>query len=470
MIIDAHVHLDLKRYKNVKKAAAQTIKDMDKALIDKAILIPDNYMNLNEHIEEACRLFPGKFYGFGMVNPRESRKKIKEDIDRFAGKKWFRGMKLHPRTQGFTLDERGVSFVLKCRGLYNLPVTIDCLPAFKFTDLDERNFPNAFDRLAKENPATNIIIAHMGGHRLMDAFGVGVSNTNIFLEVSYTFYFYRGSNVENDMAFAMKKLGSKRIIYGSDHPGIGLAEGLAMFGRFCRAHKIDVAGRKDIFGGTISRLIHLQNRDCGMAEKDKREIIKLYEDRLKNYGANIKTMGWRDRPQQKLRFKMLAGVGELDGKSVLDVGCGFGDFYDYLRKNGIKVKYTGFDISPGIIETARRKHPALSFEVKDILKENTPKRYDYVVASGIFNKKISNNRSHAKRMIAKMFDMSKRGIAFNMFTTCVDYKEDILYYYPTEEMIEFTRNLNPFVGLKRNYPLYDFTFYVYKTKNPQNSR
>ena len=257
MTIDAHVHIDLKRWKTVKAAAGNLVRDMEKSGVEKAVLLPDNYLNLNEHIEKACALFPGKFYGFGMVNPLQAKGRIKKEMQALTSKKWCKGIKIHPRTQNFNLDAPGVFHIAEFAAKSEFPLTIDCLPIFKFTVLDEKSFPNAFDRLAKNNPCTNIIIAHMGGHRLMDAFAVAKANPNIFLEVSYSFYFYSGSSVENDMLFAIKKLGPQKIIYGSDHPAIGIGKGLKNFKALCDKINLKTADQRYIFGKNISRLINI---------------------------------------------------------------------------------------------------------------------------------------------------------------------------------------------------------------------
>jgi len=257
MKIDAHVHLNIPKYKNVNNAAKELIREMNTCGIDKVILLPDNQMNVNSHIDRACNLFPDRFYGFGMVNPKDKKRKILRDIDSLARKKWFRGIKIHPRTQHFTLREKGVFHIAKHIASHDFPLTIDCFPSFKFTHLSEDMFPNAFDKLAKACPETNIIMAHMGGHRLLDAFAVARSNPNIFLEVAYTFHFFRNSSVERDMIFAIKKLGSRKIIYGTDYPAIGIKEGFNMFNKLCDRHKIGLEEKRDLFCGTISKLIHL---------------------------------------------------------------------------------------------------------------------------------------------------------------------------------------------------------------------
>lgn len=199
-----------------------------------------------------------------------------------------------------------------------------------------------------------------------------------------------------------------------------------------------------------------------MLEKEKEEIISLYETRLNEHGDSVKTMGWRDREQQYLRFKILSEIGDLNDAKILDVGCGFGDFYEYLINKSIEVDYTGYDISPKIIDVAKSKHPQIKFEVKDILKERINEKFDYVLESGILNKRISNNIEYAEEMIARMFELCEIGIAVNMMTDYVDYKEDYLYYYSPEEMFEFCKSLGKFVTLRHDYPLHEFTLYIYK--------
>jgi len=194
---------------------------------------------------------------------------------------------------------------------------------------------------------------------------------------------------------------------------------------------------------------------------DKADIIDLYEERLKRYGVNVLTVGWKNAKQQRLRFKHLTNIKGFEDKSLLDVGCGFGDLYNYLRKQGLDVKYTGYDLSPKLIEIAKRKNSHLNFEVKDILSEEFGK-FDYIVTSGTLNKKVSDNLSYATRMIETMFKHCRKGIAFNMFTTLVDFKEDYLYYYSPDSMLKACRQMSRKVMMKHNYPLHDFTFQVYR--------
>jgi len=68
-----------------------------------------------------------------------------------------------------------------------------------------------------------------------------------------------------------------------------------------------------------------------------------------------------------------------EGASVLEVGCGTGDLLAALRPaDGV-----GVDLSPRMIDIARRKHPQLHFEVADAESLDSPalagRTFDYIV-------------------------------------------------------------------------------------------
>lgn len=52
-----------------------------------------------------------------------------------------------------------------------------------------------------------------------------------------------------------------------------------------------------------------------------------------------------------------------DGQSFLDLGCGFGETYSLFRQNGIDIDYTGIDLIPVFIDTARERYPEARFEM-----------------------------------------------------------------------------------------------------------
>ena len=67
------------------------------------------------------------------------------------------------------------------------------------------------------------------------------------------------------------------------------------------------------------------------------------------------------------------------GASVLEIGCGTGDLLHALRpRRGL-----GIDLSPRMVEIARRKYPDLEFSVGDVEVLDIEERFDYVLLSDL---------------------------------------------------------------------------------------
>jgi SAM-dependent methyltransferase len=205
-----------------------------------------------------------------------------------------------------------------------------------------------------------------------------------------------------------------------------------------------------------------------MNQAERQHVIDRYAERLGRLGPVVQALGWRDQAQQELRFRVMAdGMRSVDGASVLDVGCGFGDFYDYLTAAGHDVRYTGCDLSPDVLAVARERHPELTFEQRDILDRPHPSRsFDYVCMSGIFNHRISDNDAFLRAMLAAAFDTCSTGVVSNMTTSYVDYQDAHLYYFSPEDVFRQARTLSKRVALRHDYPLYEFTLFIYRDDTP----
>jgi len=199
-----------------------------------------------------------------------------------------------------------------------------------------------------------------------------------------------------------------------------------------------------------------------MQEKEKNALVKLYEERFKELGEDVRTLGWKNREEQTLRFKMLCEVGDLRNSSVCDVGCGFGDLLDYLRSTAGEVKYTGIDIVPSLLERARQKHPESSFYCLNLVEEPFEEEHDYFLLSGSLSYKIIDNLAFAERMIERMFRLARKGVAVNFLSTYVNFQHERNYHYAPEEMFRFAKRLSRWVRMRHDYPLWEFTLYLFK--------
>src|SRR5262245_18456396 len=102
--------------------------------------------------------------------------------------------------------------------------------------------------------------------------------------------------------------------------------------------------------------------------RDDESTVAYFTRLVERHGTDPRALDWGSRESQRLRFAVLAGVGPLGGASVLDVGCGQGDLLDWLRESGIDAQYAGVDITPPMVEVARRRFPGASFEVRNLLE------------------------------------------------------------------------------------------------------
>jgi len=197
--------------------------------------------------------------------------------------------------------------------------------------------------------------------------------------------------------------------------------------------------------------------------KDKEEIVRNYEKLLAQYGDDPRSCQWRDGSSQDLRFKILVGIADLHRMSVLDLGCGKADLFHYLSKRGVSVEYTGYDISPAMVDFVKCRDPLCRVFVRDILTDGVGGDFDYCLISGIFNNKISDNWSFLTDTLKALWQHVKCGIAFNLITSYVDYEESHLYYVDPRDVYDWVkRHLTRFVTLRSDYLPFEYTIYAFK--------
>ncbi|MFA4843930.1 MAG: class I SAM-dependent methyltransferase [Candidatus Margulisiibacteriota bacterium] len=212
----------------------------------------------------------------------------------------------------------------------------------------------------------------------------------------------------------------------------------------------------------------------------KQAQIDYYEGLLAEHGSSFKALDWNSPESQRLRFKILQEIfiygKKMNGVSLLDVGCGFGDLYGYFKAEGLvarqRLNYTGYDIAPKIIETARKKYPDAKFELKDIMAERHLPSFDYIFCSGIFNVRTIDQAAHldfVKEMLYRMYDLAGCGLAVNFLSEgslpAADPEElnaGRYFFFQPEEIIRIIRfTCNRYI-MRHDYHAGDFTVFLLK--------
>lgn len=200
-----------------------------------------------------------------------------------------------------------------------------------------------------------------------------------------------------------------------------------------------------------------------MKNSDKDRIINRYNERLNKYGPTIDAIASGTVERHNLRFQISTEVGIQSGDSVLDLGCGFGDYYAYLKDNNILIDYTGYDINPSLVDEASKRYPELTFEVKDILDQDFPE-FDYIVSSSCFNIPLleHDNYEFIAQILEKAYSHAKKGVAIDFNSSYVDFFSKEGFHYSPEKIFSIAKKITKRVALRHDYPLFEFAIYLYK--------
>jgi SAM-dependent methyltransferase len=206
-----------------------------------------------------------------------------------------------------------------------------------------------------------------------------------------------------------------------------------------------------------------------LSPRDRASIIERYSSRLAAHGVDLKTLNVGDPVKYAKQHAVHAGVGDLEGATVLDVGCGLATYLEFLRSRNVNVKYIGFDIVPPFIEINRERFPECTFEVRDFTAEGCePLIADYVTMCQVFNNRYEadNNESVVGAALEKAFAACRRAVSVDMLSTYVNFREPNLAYFSPERMFGVAKAITKYVRLRHDYLPHHFTLFLYRDEAP----
>jgi uncharacterized protein len=92
-----------------------------------------------------------------------------------------------------------------------------------------------------------IVIIHSGGYRILEAMLLAADKKNVWLDTSFSLPYYIGSSIEQDYAFAYKRIGTHRVMYGSDYPYDNSDNAIKIHLDFFRKHNFTESEIEHIF-------------------------------------------------------------------------------------------------------------------------------------------------------------------------------------------------------------------------------
>lgn len=209
-----------------------------------------------------------------------------------------------------------------------------------------------------------------------------------------------------------------------------------------------------------------------------RRIQDSIEQRFAALGASPQGLWWPNAADLATRYDVFIRplIEEAGGARLrlLDFGCGAGFLPDWLAANGLlgAVDYTGLDISPPVLATARGRHPGLRFVQADILKDGVPaaadgRPHDAVVACGTFTCRFANRhdamRGFVEESLAALWQATGRCLVFNAMSKHVDWEREDLFHWGADEVMRFCRaRLSRHVEMRSAYGLWECSYHVWR--------
>lgn len=206
---------------------------------------------------------------------------------------------------------------------------------------------------------------------------------------------------------------------------------------------------------------------------DNEEAIELnqkfYTERYEEFGFSPRALDTSSDRWQRVRFSALVDLLKLPmGQefTILDVGCGFADFYDYLIEEGYQPIYSGIDVTPGIVEKAlENKGSKIEVQCVDYLGSHFASRFDYVACSGALNLKLVNSWEWIQSMIRRMTMDAEVAVAFNLTSvyTAPGYRQERTFYADPGEVFAYCKTLVERVSIRHDYMPNDFAVSLFKS-------
>jgi hypothetical protein len=191
--------------------------------------------------------------------------------------------------------------------------------------------------------------------------------------------------------------------------------------------------------------------------------LRPYLAAAEKYGAGFGTLLWASPRTQAARFKALLRAIDINGKTVLDVGCGRADFLEHMLKHrAIPRSYIGLEAVKDLaVAAAVKRFPNCQIICGDFVQnpELLEMNADVLFYSGSLN---TMDRDDFFNCLRGGFTAAKQAVVFNFLASATLAAAPHLAWYHRDEIDAFARTLSSRVKLWDDYLPGDCTVAMWK--------
>jgi predicted TIM-barrel fold metal-dependent hydrolase len=206
MIIDAHAHVGIGRYKSI--SPEKLLEEMDQNEVEMSVICPVEEQIVirnregNNFLLHLMDKYPKRFTGFAVSNPWYGKRAVSE-LER-ALSAGLTGVKFHPVVQGFSINDEIVFPLIDVASKRNVPIYVH-------TGTPHFGEPFKLVELARKYPETTFFMGHSG----FSDFWRDLERCHRFAP---NIYFETSRCVPSHLANLIKSVGIDYVIFGSNLP------------------------------------------------------------------------------------------------------------------------------------------------------------------------------------------------------------------------------------------------------------
>ena len=167
-----------------------------------------------------------------------------------------------------------------------------------------------------------------------------------------------------------------------------------------------------------------------------------YRRAARAHGAGFGSLLWASPSTQAARFEAIARIHSLEGKSLLDVGCGRADLLDFLRARGVRLAdYIGIEAVDELADAAARKQADGVRIIRADFVQDPARMFvgaDVVVFSGSLN---TADDEVFYATLRRAYDAAAEALVFNFLCSPMLAGQSYLAWRRPDDVLRFARGL-----------------------------